>query len=260
MCNFENKCKKKCEEKKILKKFVLTTNNVFLKKIYKNYKIELTNSFDQTMLNTAFIENLYFYKDNKAYIYNPYFTKNQINTQVSTDLIYNDSPVINKNRAWLMDNNIWVNNLKGTIDFPKFKYYNFSNNQNISVAYQLICSSFAYPESSFYEISGIVERINVWIYYPNSIVYLLIDSNNKKIFAMQSYTTNLVNYNELIYLSNKLKLPNNWIYAYINLDNDKYLLLTSNEDAEVIKDDLYNAYQYVKHSDAPFLYKKYFPK
>jgi hypothetical protein len=242
----------------LVRDFISNSGNNFLKNILNNYPndIKLTNNFNRTMKNTTYNELLFFYQQDKAYIYNSYFVKNQFTTQDTTDLNFSETDIIIKGRTFVVDNNIWLDILKGTDTYPKYKYYTFKNS-TISVAYELICSSIPNLDPKNYEFAGIVERINSWIYYPNSNIYLLIDTNDKKIYAMQTFTSEIVTYDELIVLNTRLTLPEGWIYCYLTLDNNQYFFVTSNKDAKVIKDNLENGYQYVKYEDAPFLYDKY---
>lgn len=125
-------------------------------------------------------------------------------------------------------------------------------------------------------IETYVSRSSIWVYYPNTTVYLLVNYNNKTInefgfaiYAMQTYC-NLVDknlrYDDLIYLTDKLNnkdlvgenvLPPLWTYCIVNLDNTTYMNVVSIDTAVVIQDSLSNTYNYVSPIFCKFLYNMY---
>jgi haloalkane dehalogenase len=97
-----------------------------------------------------------------------------------------------------------------------------------------------------YEVNA-VERNTVWYYYKGSRVYMLEDPSGK-CFIMQSYSqkvdTNL-KLEDLETLGNRLNLPPGWAYKSVILEED-FDLETQNGLAELVSDELENAYQYLQ--------------
>ena len=101
------------------------------------------------------------------------------------------------------------------------------------------------------------ERYNKSIYYPNTIIFTLVDLNNEKVYIMQSYSNMIdpqINIDTLPLLSERLSLPSGWIYTYIRLDSDTYLVNNSGGHATLVIDDYHNSYQYIPKDQAEFLY------
>jgi hypothetical protein len=149
----------------------------------------------------------------------------------------------------------------------------FKNNPNLFVNLKVVATVDTINASKPYTASYI-NRTSIWVYYPNTQVFLLIDYNNKTlnqygfaIYAMQSYSSKIykdLKYNELIYLSKKLNdtslvgeniLPPLWTYCIVNLDENTYMNVVSIDTAVVIQDSLYNTYNYVSPIFCRFLYE-----
>ncbi len=225
-----------------------------------NKELIVANTFDQTMTNTPMMEMLFFTDETKtnSYVYISYFVKNQLSTQIPDDLIINDTNIfINTYRRFLMDNAIILDYMDYTEEWPADKYYSFKNNTNISMAFHnlgTVTSTGIEP----YQETSVVHRINAWVWYPTSFIYLLVCPEPYKIYIMQTYTGDLLSNQELVYLSSRMtNLPSGWIYTYLNLEKDTYLFVTADLDAIIVKDELDNSYQYIKEKDAQWLYDKY---
>lgn len=91
-----------------------------------------------------------------------------------------------------------------------------------------------------------VERNTVWYYYKGQQVFIL-ESPSGKCFIMQSYSQKIDNnlqLEDLETLGSRLNLPSGWSYKSITLDED-FILESQNGEAELVTDDLENAYQYL---------------
>ncbi len=225
-----------------------------------NEDLIVANTFGQSMGNTPLLELVYFTDETEttSYVYISYFIKNQLSTQMPDDLIINDDNIfLNTYRVFLMDNAIALNFIEPTEEYPNFKYFPFKNNTNISVTFQNLAIVNTTGTDPYQETSTI-ERITTWIWYPTSFIYLLVCPYPYKIYVMQNYSSDMLSYGELVYLSPRLvNLPPDWIYTYLNLEKNTYLFVTADRDAIVIKDDFGNSYQYIKEKDAQWLYDKY---
>ena len=77
---------------------------------------------------------------------------------------------------------------------------------------------------------------------------------------MQSFSLNnktITSNNSLLDLSDYLKLPDGWVFSYLQLDNTVYLTVPSKGKALVITDNLDNGYMYITPEYASWLYLKY---
>ena len=119
-----------------------------------------------------------------------------------------------------------------------------------------------------------VKRTNMWVYYPMSTVYLLvqtgIDFNEYgfAVYAMQSF--NSQNYpmkqSILPYLGSLLSdatvvdtvLPAGWAYAETVLDSCTYMNVVSTGEARMVLDGVGNSYSYVDPIFCRYIYEKGF--
>ena len=91
-----------------------------------------------------------------------------------------------------------------------------------------------------------VERNTAWYYYKGQRVYIL-ENPSGKCFIMQSYSQKIDNnlqLEDLETLGNRLNLPSGWSYKIVILEDD-FILESQNGEAELVSDDLENAYQYL---------------
>lgn len=96
-----------------------------------------------------------------------------------------------------------------------------------------------------YEVN-VVERNTAYYYYKGRQVYILEDPSGK-CFIMQSYSQNIdtnLQLEELETLGNRLNLPAGWSYKAVLLEDD-FILETQDGLAELVSDELENAYQYL---------------
>lgn len=181
-------------------------------------------------------------------------TKNNINTAITDNLVLDNPSFVNEGNLLMMDMNLMC--FPNGNKYPMFKNYNFKTNSNLYVSYQLFANK-VIPTTQLYSPS-IVERWNTFVYYPNTLVYLLISKNPYKIYIMQVFKNINNSINEINYLEKYLDLPEGWTYCYLKLNCNQYLTINAYGDAEVISDNLFNAYQYIKQEcNNKWLYNKY---
>lgn len=205
-------------------------------------------------------------------IYYDYVSVSNEQTTISTSDLYLEDiegVMVNDKRFNMFDMNVVaVQEFENTEEFPLYKYINFANpndkTKKMDVKVKLLKLTTLVVESEDYYVEKQVDRTSLFIYFPYTCVYLLIDSINKKIYCMQSLTNNGdkedVTPDNIIYLGNKLTLPEGWLFTICNL-SDKCLMLSSNIDhrAKVVNDSYGNSYQYVRNEEALFLYESVFP-
>lgn len=96
-----------------------------------------------------------------------------------------------------------------------------------------------------YKVSS-VARNTAWYFYKGRQVYVLEDSTGK-CFVMQSYSQKIdsnLQLEELETLGSRLDLPPGWSYRALILEED-FVLESQNGFAELVSDELENAYQYL---------------
>lgn len=226
---------------------------------FSSGSIYLLNAYNQTIHNKPIMEIVY--PDEINYLYSSYLVKDSIQTYQPNDLnINNESLIIRTNKHYLMDNAIVIHDYENE-DMENIeleKTFTFKQNNNFSMIFQYV-GTLETKSSLPYQVNEIIGQKNIWIWYPNSMIYLLIIPYPYQIYIMQTYNDDKVELKELPYLSNRLELPDEWLYVSMNLDKDMYLFVTSNMDTTILYDDLSNSYQYIKEDDANWLYDKYRP-
>ena len=150
----------------------------------------------------------------------------------------NESPFVRLNgpRHWVLDS-ISSTSTQTTCD-KSFGGIEMSLVAIIPIDLGELTTEIAYTVNS-------VERNTVWYYFKGKQVYILEDPTGN-CFIMQSFSqkidTNL-QLEDLETLGNRLNLPAGWAYKTITLESD-FILATQNNEAELVSDELENAYQY----------------
>lgn len=245
------------ERKYIIKQFAGKALLRYAKKTKQ--QISITNNLYQSFRYTPYIELLYTLDNNQ---YNVYSSENpsQFNTLLGYQLdinVVDGDPIINDQRQFMMDLNMSVLPIK-TMSYPLKQWHSFISNPSISVMFKLVAQVTTFSEEPYVE--QFVNRWNTFVYYPSTLVYLLISPLNK-IYVMQTVSENVANpsFQNLLYLNSNssLQLPSGWIYTYLELDTDTFLTVPSNGEARVIRDSLSNSYMYVVPESNPWLYKMF---
>ena len=149
------------------------------------------------------------------------------------------SPYVRLNgpRHWVLDS-IYSSTINANCD-TAFGNLDMSLVANIPIALTDISTEIAYQVN-------IVERNTEWHYFKGTQVYILQDPT-EKCFIMQSYSQKidpLLTIEELENLGNRLNLPEGWSYKTVFLQND-FVLESQDGFAELVTDELENAYQYL---------------
>jgi hypothetical protein len=222
----------------------------------KNFSDSISNG---SIRNNIYMELFYPSKNPIVYyVYSTYSLKNQISTVVASDLDIPNYIIINDKRIWVMDRIIIFpeelpEGIISVISFP------FKNNNNINCNLRYAATLFVINQDLYSEVK--VNRNSMFIYYPETTVFMLINKSNlTKIYIMfalsNTIDTNLNTFNAQ-YLNSKLDLPEGWLFTTMTLDNNTYLKVVAKDFATVIKDNLNNTYQYLEPKYAPWLYYLY---
>jgi len=224
------------------------------------------------------------YPDPSAGIFYDYVSvDNAVQSTAGADYYLDkEGPIaLNDKRAFMFDLSIIENSsIPPTEQFPEYKYLSFKNPlykndgsgtiPDASGNYPTLnlkgklkkVTTLSMSQSGKPYTETQVDRTSAFVYYPRTTMYLLMDTVNRKVYAMQTsstqkqtgddfYETNLVN------IKQRLKLPPGWTFTVATLDSKTFVGLISNPEhrAKVIQDDLANSYQYVRPEEASFFYE-----
>ena len=224
-------------------------------------EITLTNRLNSSLRNTPYMEFLYPLKDEPnytSYVYNSSFVTDQCNVISGGQLIVPDEVSVNDKCRLMMDLNFICYPTQEQIDYPKYQRYPFKTNPEIELTVQYLAKINSTATKAYEE--NAVERWNTYLYYPGTLVYLLINANPFKIYVMQAFKTQIKEdllSERLVYLNDWITLPEGWTFAYMQLGPETFLSIPSNGKALVVADSISNPYMYIPPTAAPWLYKKY---
>lgn len=173
--------------------------------------------------------------------------------------------------------------------FPAIKYvpliYTNGDEVGISSPLKLVTTLTSLSSTKYTE--SVINRTSAFVYEPNNVMFLLIDTINKKIYVMQTWTNNtpttltpppnffyvspanIIDPNtNFFYFTSLLTdeavvgqanlLPPGWVFTQCSLNSQSMVLLMTNPEkgwfAKVISDGLGSNYQYIREEEAPFLY------
>lgn len=245
-------------------------------------KLSISNKLRQSAKGNPYWEILY--PDPKKGIFYDYVSiENDVMSTSGSDYYIEDenSVVVNDKRAWMFDLSIVEKQeFDDTKEFPAEKYLYFKNPNYVNDGKNTVPdangnSPVLNLRSTLAKVTTLamnqaggayketqVDRTSIFVYYPNTTLYLLVDTNTQKIYVMQTTSNRTQSGDEIyqtnyVYLKQKLSLPAGWMFAVAALKSNTPLLLISNADhrARVIQDDFSDSYQYVRPEEAPFLYE-----
>jgi len=144
---------------------------------------------------------------------------------------------LNGPRYWVLDS-IFSSTTTASCD-QSFGELEMSLVATIPIALEDITTEIAYKVNT-------VARNTVWHYFKGRQVYILEDPSGV-CFIMQSYSQKIDNnlqLEDLEALGNRLNLPAGWSYRTIVLEED-FMLESQDGFADLVSDELENAYQYL---------------
>lgn len=195
------------------------------------------------------------------YVYSSTNADSYLFTTDSSNLeIENTNIVPNPFRFYMWNSTIFNLAVQPTDEFPAektFKFVNGNYKQKMELkATTTIGSGEPYSTST-------VNRNTIYIYYPNSILYCIIDTNQNKIYVMQTGNNQKTGLNPLtpenmIFTQQLIKgsLPEGLIFTCTQLGpTDTVLVVSSPESpATLMQDSLGNSYQLATPEYAKILY------
>ena len=162
---------------------------------------------------------------------------NTLDTDTLKDALGSPYVRLNGPRHWVLDS-IYSSTTTSSCDHS-FGGLEMSLVASIPITLDDLTSEIAYQVNT-------VERNTEWHYFKGRLVYVLEDPSGK-CFIMQSYSqkidTNL-QLEELKTLGTRLNLPAGWSYRTVLLRDD-FVLESQEGFAELVSDELENAYQYL---------------
>ncbi len=223
-----------------------------------NTEISFSNNINISSRYNPFMEFMYPMGENLFYVYNSDVIGNQCSTTSKDELIIPDGVQVNQKDRLMMDMHMICYYTASQTEHDIYKSYPFASNPLIELKCQYLAEVKTSPDGLYTENE--IYRWDTFLYYPGSLVYLLISEDPYKIYVMQSFTNKAnpdIVIDQLVYLQDYITLPDKWTYGYMRLDPDTFLSVPSNGKALVASDDLYNSYMYIDPEAAPWLYEKY---
>jgi len=257
MSNKYNPNDTSCEEEKyIIKTF---SGKTLLNYSHETHnKIQITNNLYQSIRNTPLIVLSYSVgtSGNDYVSYNSATITNQANTYYADQLVLDNPPIISDKNIMMMDCELSAD---APTTQPLVKKFPFITNSNIMVDFKFFFNLKILSEAPYGD--NIVNRWSTILYYPTTLVYLLISKNPYKIYVLQLFKSNLENPvsspEQLVAMNEYLELPEGWTYAYMQLPKDKMLEVQSLGQIRVLNDNLGNSYVFIDPSTNTWLYDKY---
>jgi hypothetical protein len=224
--------------------------------IIENISLGITTEFVISNIDSQsspYIELIYpDYITQTNYVYTSTNTDNYFFTTLGDKLIVPESDVYkNEKRFYVWNFTIKSPNVVYTDKYPEYKCIPLKNAVNVNQIQKLVATTPIVSTLTYQET--IVNRSTIYIYRSGTLVFFLIDTINKKIYAMQTATSSIdpnIIFEQLYVLNEKLiNLPSGWIYTYTQIANGSCLLVYATPNNE-----LGNSYQYVYPEYNEFIY------
>lgn len=195
-------------------------------------------------------------------------TRDQINSSsLPNDVLYNDD------RFYMWDTTI-LSSVSQENDEYKSTIYVSIVNSDVKQRLDLKAKISVGNQPIYTDISVI--RNTIYVYYPSTVIYSLVDSINKKIYVMQSGTNQVLfpysgnqrilshplTYNNMASITKYLKLPVGMSFMMVKISDNSTLIVysSSKNNAIIMQDNLRNTYQYVEERYGRFLYDQLFAR
>jgi hypothetical protein len=248
-------------------------------------KFWFSNETDRSIKGISFFEILKFDPISKNHVVYSNDIKgsfqevlNRITTENSEDLDMNLSQmdILNDKRTWMMDLQVvYYDDPERINEAPgeNILYFPFKRAPTLKAAFNKVTTINAISTGGKNYTPFPIMRTNIWVYYPNTTVYLLIHvgTNENKygfsVYAMQTFTRKIypMTTDVLYSLGNLLTdssivgeanvLPENWLFSQIKLNSDQYMNVVSINKGIIINDGLKNTYNYVDPEYCDFVYE-----
>lgn len=188
-------------------------------------------------------------------------------TDANNLAINNPRIITNPYRFYMWNTIIFNLAVTPTEKFPEMKEFTYTNGDRTMVQKMELKATVVPNESGAYSIST-VTRNTIYVYYPSSVLYALVDTTSGAIYVMQTGnnqntgTTPLTPEN-MIYTQQLISstLPSGMVFLAAQLtDNQTVCIVSSpNSPATLIQDSLGNSYQLADKYYAKCLYDSFTP-
>jgi hypothetical protein len=209
--------------------------------------------------------------DGQGYTYYVYSATNHDGYPFTTDasnlVIKGKGVSLNPFRFYMWNTTIFNLAVEPTDEFPSEKYIPFTNgargyNQKFDLKATVI------PNQNGAYTTSTVKRNTIYVYEPSTVLYCLVDTNNKLIYVMQtgnnqSTGTTPLTPENMIYNQTLIadSLPQGLLFLCAQLTNTQTVLIVSSpaRDATLMQDSIGNSYQLADPHYAKVLYDSFLP-
>lgn len=175
----------------------------------------------------------------------------------------NPRAIENSFRFYMWDTTIFNLAVNPTDDFPEKKFFKYKNGNGLPVQEMFLKAKTIAAQEEPYTTKEII-RNTIYIYYPNSAIYCLVDTINNRIYAMQTGnnqktgTTPLTPEN-IMYTQQLITLPPGFLFLCTQLSGSETVLCVSSpgSPAVLMQDTIGNSYQLTDPFFAKPLYDSY---
>lgn len=192
---------------------------------------------------------------------------NLFTTDANNLVIKNPGIITNSYRFYMWNTTIFDLAIEPTNEFPKEKYIPYNDSKK-SIVQKMEMKATTVPNKNGAYTPSTVVRNTIYVYYPSSILYCLVDTQTGDIYVMQAGnnqntgTTPLTPEN-MIYTQQLIAdtIPDNMVFLSCQLINSQTVLVVSspNNPATLMEDSLGNSYQLADKYFAKSLYENLTP-
>lgn len=197
------------------------------------------------------------------YVYSSTNGDNYSFTTDSSKLEYDaETTIPNPFRFYMWNSTIFNLAVEPTEQFPTEKTFKFKNALSSDIVQTMELKASTIPGTGEAYTVSTVNRNTIYIYYPSSVLYCLIDTVQRKIYVMQTGNNQKTGLHPLtpenmIFTQQLLTdLPEGFIFTCTQIGNNDTVLVVSSPSspAQLIQDSLGNSYQLAVPQYAKVLY------
>lgn len=196
----------------------------------------------------------------KYYVYSSTNGDGRLFTTNSNELVIEDSRIFqNPFRFYVLNSIIFNLSVETTEQFPETKEFSFKNG---TVKQQMELRAATVPSQDGAYVPTTISRNTIYVYYPGTTVYTLVDTKTSNIYVMQTgnnqKVTNPLTYNNMINIQLTLSdtLPEGMLFLSSQIPDDQTVCVVSSPKypAVLMQDVLGNSYQLADKEYAKCLY------
>lgn len=220
------------------------------------------NSGAINCLGLPYMEILIPDSDGQYYVYSSTNVNNYLFCTDGESLDVNEpNAIVNDKRFYMWNTTIFNNAIEPSGRFTSQKEFKFANSTLTQI---MDLKAKVTPSSGGAYTTSTIVRNTIYVYYPNSFLYMLVDMKKREIYVMQSGnnentgTTPLTPEN-MIYTQQLIKdsLPEDFAFVTTQLNNKTTVCVVAspNNPAVLMTDSLGNSYQLADRYYASALYE-----